>query len=181
MNEKQPENQSVRHPEDRQGFKEGDAVQTNITIPFTDSFTYSNCSALACSVMEFRISFAEALTDRNIQPRVGIVLPPEHAAQLALNLIKQLSFFERAFGPVRHPEWQLFVASAKTEVETDVQRGLDVLNVPNALYELRERIAELPNEEDRSFIQQAIVNYEEKQPLSRHDILRVVDLRRSLR
>jgi hypothetical protein len=181
MDEKQPKNQLAGHTEPSLEFKDGDAVQANITIPFTDSFTYSNCSALACSVMEFRISFAEALTERNIEPRVGIVMPPEHAAQLALNLIKQISFFERAFGPVRHPEWQLFVASAKDDVERDVQRGLDVLNVPNALYELRERLAELPTDEDRNFVQQAIADYENKTPLSRHSILRVVDLRRSLR
>jgi hypothetical protein len=165
-------------PESR---KEGTAVQTTITVPFVDTFVYSNCSALSCSFMDMRISFAESLPEDNIVAKLGIVMPPEHAAQLALNLLHQLNFFEGAFGQIRNPEWQVFKASATANMPTDIQRGLDVLNVPRSLYELRKRIAELPNEEDRSFVQQAIANYEEKQPLSRHDILRVVDLRRSLR
>lgn len=81
---------------------------TALQIPFPSSFVYSNASALSASFMDLRIGFAEVMQNRTIEPRVGIVMPPEHAAQLALNLLQQLYAFERNFGEIRHPAWREF-------------------------------------------------------------------------
>jgi hypothetical protein len=80
-----------------------------LTIPFPDSFVYSNCSGISTSLMEIHISFAEAFPSKvDVQPRVGVVMPPEHAAQLALNLLSQLIAYERNFGDIRHPDWRTY-------------------------------------------------------------------------
>lgn len=90
--------------------------ETNITVPFAENFVYSNVSALSTSMMDVRISFGEAMPDRTVHPRVGIVVPPEHAAQLVLNLLQQLHFFEKNFGVIRNPLWRSFQDKAKANV-----------------------------------------------------------------
>jgi Protein of unknown function (DUF3467) len=75
-------------------------------IPFPDSFIYSNCAAFSISQMDIRISFAEAMPDRTAKARVGIVMPPEHAALLGMALIQQVHIYERNFGPIRNAQWQ---------------------------------------------------------------------------
>lgn len=85
---------------------DGDTSMVNLQIPFPDTFVYSNCSAYSVSQMDIRISFAEAMPDRTAKARVGVVLPPEHAALLAMTLIGQVHIYERAFGPIRNAQWQ---------------------------------------------------------------------------
>jgi uncharacterized protein DUF3467 len=77
-----------------------------VTVPFPPDFVYSNCAAFSLSAMDFRISFAEAMPDGHAEARVGVVLPPEQAATLAIMLIHQLTTFEERFGEIRHPGWK---------------------------------------------------------------------------
>ncbi|HME08802.1 MAG TPA: DUF3467 domain-containing protein [Bryobacteraceae bacterium] len=102
MESDKPETQSSLPAE----LPEGSVKELTITIPFPDSFTYSNVSAISSSFMDFRISFAETMVEDQPRARVGIVMPPEHAAQLVLTLITQLDYFEKNFGEVRHPAWR---------------------------------------------------------------------------
>jgi len=143
-----------------------------LSVLFPESFVYSNCSALASSFMDFHLSFAEAMPDQTVVAKVGIVMPAEHAVRLAISLIQQLSYVERAFGDIRNPEWQFFKA--------EVMKGsVDTLNVPQALYELRERASEL-SEEDQAFVRTMINEFESNGAFSRANTLKVVDLYRSL-
>ena len=97
---------------------EADTTMVNLQIPFPETFVYSNCSAFSVSQMDIRISFAEAMPDRTAQARVGVVLPPEHAALLAMTLIGQIHVYERAFGPIRLAQWQ-------TQKDEAIQRLLE--------------------------------------------------------
>lgn len=83
-------------------------TEATIAVPFPDSFVYSNISAFSTSFMDVRISFAEAMPDKSAKARVGIVMPPEHAAHVVLSLLRQLEFFEERFGPIRLPVWRAF-------------------------------------------------------------------------
>jgi hypothetical protein len=94
---------------------EGSITEIQLTVPFPESFTYSNVSAISSSFMDVRIGFGEAMPDGTAQPRIGVVMPPEHAAQLVLNLLQQLNFFEKNFGEIRHPIWKNFRAKANAE------------------------------------------------------------------
>jgi hypothetical protein len=85
---------------------EPELTLVNVQIPFPDTFVYSNCSAFSVSQMDIRISFAEAMPDRTAKARVGIVMPPEHAALLGMALIAQVNLYEHNFGPIRLPQWQ---------------------------------------------------------------------------
>ena len=91
--------------------------QVEVNVPFTDNFVYSNITALSTSFMDVRISFGEMLPDGKAQARIGVVLPPEHAAQLVLNLMVQLNFFESNFGKIRHPQWRAFRDKAMAEIQ----------------------------------------------------------------
>lgn len=95
--------------------------ELNITVPFPDTYVYSNASALSMSFLDIRIGFAEVMSDGKVQPRIGVVVPPEHAAQLALNLFKQLNVFEQVFGDIRLPEWKNFKAKAKAKVDAEMK------------------------------------------------------------
>jgi hypothetical protein len=77
-----------------------------LSIPFPENFIYSNCAAFSISQMDIRISFAEAMPDRTAKARVGIVMPPEHAALLGMALIQQVHIYEHNFGAIRLPAWQ---------------------------------------------------------------------------
>jgi hypothetical protein len=87
-----------------------------ITVPFADSFIYSNCSALATSQMDVRISFGEVSSDGQVTSKAGIVMPPEHAVQLVMNLMSQMVFFEKKIGPIRNVDWQAFRIRADAEM-----------------------------------------------------------------
>ena len=91
------------------GFKE-----LTIQIPFPEAFVYSNCASFALSHMDIRIGFAEAMPDGHAVPKVGIVMPPEQAAAMALMLLSNLHVFEERFGEIRNPQWQ----AAKKRVVT---------------------------------------------------------------
>jgi hypothetical protein len=97
-----------------------------VTIPFPESFVYSNCSALGTSLMDIHISFAEALPeDLRVVPKVGIVMPPEHAAQLAMTLLAQIMVYEQNFGYIRHPEWVAFKAANGGTVAAAQKNSID--------------------------------------------------------
>jgi len=100
-NEKTAENKPAEQP----------TVQNvNVFIPFPESFVYANCVAFATSQNEIRLSFAEAMQDGKAVPKVGIVMPPETAAVLALVLFQQVQVFESTFGEIRHPMWRAMKA-----------------------------------------------------------------------
>jgi hypothetical protein len=85
--------------------------EKTVNIPFPETFTYANCAAFSLSLMEFRIGFAEFATltgdgPTTAIPRVGIVMPPEAAAVIALMLMSQLHSYEKSFGEIRHPAWR---------------------------------------------------------------------------
>jgi|SRR5579862_6560376 hypothetical protein len=83
-------------------------MEGTVTIPFSDSFVYSNASGMGTSLMDVHITFAEVTPTGVAHQKVGIVMPIEHAAQLVLNLLEQVSAFEKNFGPIRHPRWKAF-------------------------------------------------------------------------
>src|ERR1035437_254901 len=84
----------------------GELKERAVKIPFPPSFAYSNCAEFSLSAMDFRISFAEVTQDGNAEAKVGIVMPPEQAAMLALMLLQQLKTFEERFGSIRLPAWR---------------------------------------------------------------------------
>ena len=84
----------------------GKATQRVIHIPFPESFVNANCCAFALGQMEIRLGFAEAMQDGRAVPRVGIVMPPEAAAVIALVLLQQVKTYEENFGEIRHPLWK---------------------------------------------------------------------------
>ena len=85
---------------------EAELKSVEIQIPFPDSFTYANCVAFSLSLTEVRLSFAEALQNNTAVAKVGIVMPPETAAVLALVLLQQVKTYEAKFGEIRHPMWK---------------------------------------------------------------------------
>jgi hypothetical protein len=101
---------------------EGDVelVQRTVHIPFPETFVYSNCAAFALSLMEFRLGFAEAMPDGKAVSRVGVAMPPEAAAVLALVLFKQLKTYEQKFGEIRHPLWRAMKAGTDVDL-TDLK------------------------------------------------------------
>jgi hypothetical protein len=165
-------------PEHRLGMTDEEPANVMYTVPFVESFIYSNCSAMAASPLDLHLSFAEAMPDHRIVGKVGVVMPLEHAAILTMGMLRQLVFCEKNFGPIRVPDWQAFKSKAESEV-ADVQGAVDMLNIPVAIAELRERIAELPSEE-QEFVRQIAAEYDAKKILSRLDTLKIVDLRRRL-
>lgn len=86
--------------------EETEIREVTLKIPYAETYIYSNCAAFSLSQMDIRISFAEAMPDRNAYARVGIVMAPEHAALLGIALIQQVHAYEHAFGEIRLPQWQ---------------------------------------------------------------------------
>jgi hypothetical protein len=89
-------------------FAPAKRILYNVTIEAADTYIYSNVAGISIAPWDIRINFAE------VQPRgdqvvsktvAGIVMPPEHAAALAMLLLAQLHHFEAQFGAIRHPEW----------------------------------------------------------------------------
>jgi hypothetical protein len=105
-------------PEDQYGPAE--ATRHEIKIPFPQTFIYANCFAFSMSHMDIRIGFAEAMPDAHAEPKVGIVLPPEVASQLAVTLLQQLAVFEAQFGQLR-----LFSVAKARAAMTEVQTRLE--------------------------------------------------------
>src|ERR1035441_494857 len=89
---------------------EGEVQQRVVHIPFPESWVYCNCAAFAIGQMEIRLGFAEALQDGQAVSKVGIVMPPEAAAVIALVLFQQVQKFEENFGEIRHPMWKAMKA-----------------------------------------------------------------------
>jgi len=121
MNTERTNNQEQATTETTETAPETEGMETTVTqamltIPFPDSFIYSNVSALSASFMDIRVGFGEAMPDGTVQSRVGVVMPAEHAAQLVLNLLQNLAFFEHNFGEIRNPEWRAFQAKAKANL-----------------------------------------------------------------
>src|SRR5579875_2184084 len=84
---------------------EVEIVNVQMTIPFPDTFVYSNASAYSVMAMDIKIGFAEALPNRTVQPRVGVTIPIEHAVHMVISLIGQLVAFEQNFGQIRDARW----------------------------------------------------------------------------
>ncbi|HYW43931.1 MAG TPA: DUF3467 domain-containing protein [Bryobacteraceae bacterium] len=101
-------NNEAKIPQDQSG--EGTVNERMVHIPFPETFTYANCAAFAISQMEIRLGFAEAMQDGKAVPKVGIVLPPEAAAVIAIVLFQQVRTYEENFGEIRHPLWKAMKA-----------------------------------------------------------------------
>lgn len=80
--------------------------EKTVHIPFPQEFIYANCAAFGVSQMEIRIGFAEAMQNGSAVSKVGVVLPPEAAAVIAMVLFQQVRIFEENFGEIRHPAWK---------------------------------------------------------------------------
>lgn len=80
--------------------------QEMVHIPFPESFVYSNCCAFGIGQVDIRLGFAEIMPDGKAVPRVGIVMPPEAAAVIALVMLQQVKAYEQSFGEIRHPIWK---------------------------------------------------------------------------
>jgi len=116
-------------PQENPSAEQPSAVQESIQeltlrVPFPDSFVYSNAAAFSISLMDIRISFAEAMPDRTVQPRVGLVMAPEQAAILAITLLLQLDSYEKNFGQIRDPRWRDFAALSSKYYEHLQQQRL---------------------------------------------------------
>ncbi len=88
----------------------GGAILRDVRIPFPETFLYANCAAFSISQNEIRLGFAEAMQDGRAVSKVGIVMPPETAAVIALTLLAQVHTFEAHFGEIRHPMWKAMKA-----------------------------------------------------------------------
>ncbi len=84
---------------------ETEKSEVEVRIEDAESFVYSNIAGVSVSPWDVRINFAEISPSRKNQTKVGVVLPPEHAAALTLLLMQQLITFERQFGHIRHKGW----------------------------------------------------------------------------
>lgn len=89
-------------------------LQREVPIPFPETFAYANAAAFSITLTEIRLGFAEIMQDGTAVPRVGVTLPPETAASLALVLVQQVKAYEDNFGAIRHPAWK----AAKAAIET---------------------------------------------------------------
>jgi hypothetical protein len=104
----------------------GMAKQRMVHIPFPESFVYANCCAFAIGQMEMRLGFAEAMQDGRAVPKVGIVMPPEAAAVIALVLLQQVRTYEENFGEIRHPMWK----AMKEGKPPDINQEAGTVGIP---------------------------------------------------
>jgi hypothetical protein len=111
------ETESVAHP------GEMNNMEIHVSIPFPETFTYANCAAMAISQMEIRLGFAEIMQDGKAVPKVGIVLPPEAAAVIALVLFQQVKKYEEHFGEIRHPLWKAMKAGKPLDLTGGIVGG----------------------------------------------------------
>lgn len=115
-----PEEKSPDQPVDTFSVEQESprTVVFKLEIVPPDNYHYSNVSAISISPWDIRINFADVSPqhEQAIEKRIadiGIILPPEHAAGLALLLMDQLRLFESQFGPIRHGKWNAMSGAAK--------------------------------------------------------------------
>lgn len=122
-----PDENAAPLPEDQVEFEAGKDEQVVVDeLQMPDNFIYSNIAAVGFSQLDFRITFAEVLPNGKFFTRVGIVMPPEHAAALALVLIGHARAYEERCGPIRLKQWQ----DQKTRA-TAVEAALTAARKPN--------------------------------------------------
>jgi hypothetical protein len=99
--------------------------QRTLNIPFPETFLYSNCAAFSVGQHDIRVGFAEAMPDGTAVAKVGIVMPPETAAVVAMGLFQQVKTFEANFGEIRHPMWKAMKAgnTVKSPYVTETLRN----------------------------------------------------------
>ena len=89
-------------------------VEMKVRVEPPESYVYSNLSGTSLSPFDIRLHFAEVLPSAadaageqaKVRTVAGIIMPPEHAAALAMLLMQQVQNYERQFGPIRHREWR---------------------------------------------------------------------------
>jgi hypothetical protein len=96
-----------------------DVQQRTVVIPFPENFIYVNCAAFSVTANEIRLGFAEAMQDGRAVSKVGVVMPPETAAVIAMVLFRQVQIFEQNFGEIRHPMWKAMKAGHDTSPFAD--------------------------------------------------------------
>lgn len=101
-------------------------VNVQMTIPFPDTFVYSNASAYSVMAMDIKIGFAEAMPNRTVQPRVGVTIPIEHAVHMVISLIGQLDAFEQHFGHIRDVRWHALRDQLRKVPDSAVESGTSV-------------------------------------------------------
>jgi Protein of unknown function (DUF3467) len=90
------------------GPTEPETERVNLTIeigPPQTPYVYSNVVAVALSPMDLRLHFADVMPSGKSETKVGVILSPEHAADLVETLTEQLRSFEKQFGPLRTKGW----------------------------------------------------------------------------
>ncbi len=92
-----------------------------LQVPYPKEFIYSNIASFSVSLMDIRIGFGEFLPDGNAVAKVGIVMPPEQCAVLAMMLLSQVNSYETNFGKIRDPRWRAFADSANERMAQAVQ------------------------------------------------------------
>jgi hypothetical protein len=98
--------------------EEARMVSLRIEIDPPSAYTYSNVAGVSISPWDIRINFADVNPvegQTNVKAVVGVTVPPEHAAGLAILLIDQLKRYEAQFGQIRHPKWQAMRSMAKQQ------------------------------------------------------------------
>ena len=109
MPEENPQEHANQSPKEQENSgTEAATGLVTLQVPFPETFIYSNIAAFSMSLMDMRIGFGEAMPDRTVRPRVGVVMAPEQAAVIALLLIGQVAQYEKVFGPLRDPRWRQF-------------------------------------------------------------------------
>jgi hypothetical protein len=93
--------------ESKQSHPEQEVETVSMVVPFVSSFVYSNASAYSMTFNDLKISFGEAMPNRVIEARVGVTVSIEHAAYIFFSLFNQLRAYEKNFGQIRYPEWQV--------------------------------------------------------------------------
>lgn len=88
-------------------------VKFTIDVKPSESYLYANVSSVSVSPFDIRINLADATpygAESKTNTVMGLVMPPEHAAGLAILLCAQLANFEDQFGLIRHKQWQTWKA-----------------------------------------------------------------------
>jgi len=105
-------------------------VSFQIKIQEADSFAYSNVASISMSPWDLRVNFAD-VNPKLDEPEgttkafAGIIMPPEHAASLALLLMDQLHRYEQQFGLIREPKWRAMATAAKQRLKEATKGGTE--------------------------------------------------------
>lgn len=81
-----------------------------VTLEPPDSYVFSNVAAVAVTPWDIRINFVDVVPspqskEGRFKAKIGVTMPAECAAGLALLLIDQLRAFESQFGSIRNEKW----------------------------------------------------------------------------